>query len=83
MYAGFVVLGHDVDQFSGQKSLLIWLAYAHQPLATEATMPYLEAIAKNRGFQHLVFHTTRKGWLKRGPEIGFELREYIYAKRIS
>jgi hypothetical protein len=83
VFAGFVVLGYEVDQFSGKKSLLAWLAWNRVDGAVEATMPFLEELGRKQGFDYLVMHTTRKGWLKFGPKIGFELREYVFHKRLE
>ena len=83
IFAGFVVLGQEVDQFTGQKSLLAWLSYNRVDGAVEATIPFLEKLGKAGGFQYLTMYTNRKGWLRLGPKIGFKLRDYVLFKRLE
>lgn len=81
-FAGFAVLAPDGDDFSGVKEMLIWETYAARgfPDMMASVLPFIEDRAKGLGFAGLVFHTSRKGWERAAPKLGFQERSRQYVK---
>lgn len=81
-YAGFVILGHDRDRYSGKRQLLMWLGYGLIDGAVEATIPFVEEMARRAKVDYISFHTSRKGWMKIAPKLGYELMEHVFVKKL-
>lgn len=81
-FAGFAILAPDGDDFSGVKEMLIWETWVKPgyPDLMEAILPYIEDRARGLGFAGLVFHTSRKGWERAAPRLGFRERSRVYVK---
>ena len=93
---GFVLLrdGSDVGFFMVQgtadsedrPALQLWIGYARPGTGDDvfgAGMEVCESIAAAEGRSTFVFGTHRRGWLKRASRYGFELKEYLFEKRVS
>lgn len=92
---GYVVLrdGEAVGFFAVQPTedaecrpaLQLWLGYARpgEAGAFAAGLRECELVALDEGRSTLVLGTCRRGWLKRAPEFGFELREFLFEKQVT
>ena len=81
--AGHVVLGQEADGFTSSKTLMIWTAFSKVPGAALDTMPVIDSIAKERGYDYITMHSPRKGWLRHAESLGFKLREHVFARKVT
>lgn len=81
-FAGFAILAPDGDEFSGVKEMLVWETYVRSgyPDLVDAVLPFIEDRAKGLGFHGLVMHSSREGWKRAAPKIGFVERNIIWVK---
>ncbi len=79
-YAGVLVLTINTDPFSAERSLLIWAAYTCHPMALRYGLAEVKAMAVRGGFGKLVFHSPRRGWMRRLADDGFEISEMKFEK---
>jgi hypothetical protein len=79
-YAGVLVLTVDRDQFTAERSLLIWAAYTCHPLALGHGLADVKAMAVRAGLGKVVFHSPRRGWMRRLAAEGFGIAEMKFEK---
>jgi|WetSurSiteA1Bulk_404760.scaffolds.fasta_scaffold257206_1 hypothetical protein len=82
---GWVVIRVDQDKYSGVKVLRIWLAYAYNQAGKdirELAQNDLDIIAKNYGCSFIEWQTTRRGWDRLAPPLGYVPGLVTYLKRI-
>ncbi len=79
-YAGVLVLTVNTDPFTAERSLLVWAAYTCHPQALEYGLADLKAIAGKAGLRKLIFHSPRRGWMRRLADEGFEISEMKFEK---
>lgn len=70
---------------NGAPALQLWIGYAVPGAsgAFEFGLRECERMAAAEGRQTLVFGSCRRGWLRHAPRAGFELREFIFEKRVT
>lgn len=80
----FTVLGGAAC--NGEPALHVWHAYV-RPGAGDDVLPFglreCERVAREEGFRTLVMSTQRRGWLRKAPELGFELREFRFERQVD
>jgi hypothetical protein len=82
-FAGFVIVSRaEKDPFSGREDLLLWIAYSEKAGAVESTLKKVEVLGKSLGFNYVIFHSSRKGWVRRAESLGFHIRERVYSKKL-
>ncbi len=79
-YAGVLVLTVNTDPFTAERSLLIWAAYTCHPLALGRGLRDVKAMAVQAGLGKLVFHSPRRGWMRRLAAEGFGIAEMKFEK---
>ena len=82
---GFFMVQGTADS-EDRPALQLWIGYARPGTGDdvfETGMNVCESIAVAEGRVTFVFGTHRRGWLKRAPHYGFELKEYLFEKRVS
>jgi hypothetical protein len=82
-YAGFLIGGKArQDPFSSVKGMLIWIAWSKTRGAMEGILPIIEEWARDAGYTYMEMSSSRDGWVKRAPKIGFRMRERTYVKSL-
>jgi len=87
-----VVLAGATNPLTGQNELTIVSAEKDdQDLKARVIEPMevrqrcldsIEEIARGMNVRRIGFHSTRRGWLRQAPKLGFRLREYTFVKDI-
>lgn len=69
---------------SGNKALNVWVAYArpgHCGVVARG-LDECRVLAAEAGVKRLVFRTQRRGWMKRAPEFGFQLQDFVFESEV-
>lgn len=61
---GFVVVQPDTDKLTGEKHLLVWVAYATGQGNIAAFQDEIDDLGREHGFNKLVLWSKRPGWAK-------------------
>lgn len=82
-WVGFFAVEPGVDH-TGGKALHVWLAYARpgHPDAVARGLGECRVLATEEGARRLVFRTQRRGWMKRAPELGFQLQDFVFESEV-
>ena len=81
-YAGFLVLSM-LNDFSGEKKLFIWVAYANPKYNIVAeTFKFLDNIAENSNLIAIEFDSSRSGWMRTAKQHGYEAITRTYRKEV-
>lgn len=69
-YAGLLVTKLSIAEYSGTRSLFVWIAHNEgAPDVMDAGLPLLREMATRANAQRITFGSPRKGWAKRYPLI--------------
>lgn len=79
-YAGWVLIALTHNLFTGEPSLLIWIAHTLHKQAKELAIKDLYHIAHTLGIKRLTFTTVFKGWERRLPDTKWKLAEVSYER---
>lgn len=79
---GFCILTMTVNPFTVEKVGIIWVAYTFDLTVVNELLPQVEGICKEAGCTHVSFQSPRIGWKRRLAKQGYELREYVFEKRL-
>jgi len=66
---GFFVMRVDVERFTGQSTLFIWIVYGKAEDEWESYLDEIETLARSVGAKSISFESPRKGYQKKGFEI--------------
>ena len=81
-YAGFLALSM-LNDFSGEKKLFIWVAYANPKYNIVAeTFKFLDNIAENSNLIAIEFDSSRSGWMRTAKQHGYEAITRTYRKEV-
>ena len=81
-YMGFMVLAPKLDEYSGKRSLLVWIAYSKSWQATSEGLHEVYKIAKQGGFQAVHFYSPRVAWGRRLRSEGFMMTEIKFEREL-
>ncbi len=89
--AGLSVICGDGDQFALVTDCLVWIAWTDPKNrergidreVREFTQRMIELAARNAGFRAIRIHCPRFGWLKVAKELGYDLQEFVFVKRLD
>lgn len=87
---GVTVVCQDGDQFAQRTDYLVWIAWAdpqnvEKGIARDArdfTQERIEMAVRNAGGRFLRMHSPRKGWAKIAPQLGYEMQEIVWCKKL-
>lgn len=82
---GLYVACRDCEH-NARPAMLIWLGYVRPGAphgVAKAGLAHCEQLAAAEGLDTVVFGTQRRGWLRHARQLGFELVEYRYEKRVQ
>jgi len=82
VYAGFVVLVINVDVFSGDRSLVVWLLFSRIPSAFDEGFALVEQLAREYHCSRIILQSPRRGWIRRLAPFGFRVRDYVMEKEV-
>lgn len=81
---GFFAVQPTTDS-TERPALHVWIGYARpgHPGVFAFGLRECELLAFEQGRASLVLSSCRRGWLRYGPQYGFELREFVFERRVS
>lgn len=77
---GFVVVQPKEDPFTGERELLVWIAYSNAQGSVATFQAAVDALALDHGFTKLTMWSNRPGW-ERVP--GWEAVSMVYERRLT
>lgn len=88
---GVSVICADGDQFAQSTDALVWIAWTDprnrergiDRAVREFTQQMIDRACTNAGFRALRIHCPRFGWIKVAQELGYELQEFVFVKRLG
>jgi hypothetical protein len=82
-YVGFFILVPKLDEHSGKRSLLVWIAYSRSWGSTTEGLHEIYKMAKSHGFQSVHFYSPRAAWARRLQAEGFRMTEIKFERSLS
>ena len=83
VYAGFFILVPKLDEHSGKRSLLVWIAYSSDLFtSTSAGLQEVYKLAKAGGFSNVHLYSPRIAWARRLAREGFKMTEIKFEREI-
>lgn len=81
---GFFAVQPTTDS-TERPALHVWIGYARpgHPGVFAFGLRECELLASEQGRASLVLSSCRRGWLRHGPQYGFELTEFVFERRVS
>ena len=80
---GFVIVTMTVNPFTGDKTAILWVCYTNERGVVDELLPQVEAMAWDAGCAVVSFQSPRRAWKRRLAGQGYELREYVFEKRLG
>ena len=81
-YVGFGVLTL-VDNFDGEKSLFIWVAYANPEYnVIEEGFKFLDRLSEDLNVTGIEFNSTRSGWTRMVNRYGYTEKTKVFRKEV-
>jgi hypothetical protein len=73
-----------LDEYDGRR-LHVWLMYASNKTCDlfETFGDEFDALARSVGAKRITFSTTRRGWERTAPHLGFDVRSVVYQRGVQ
>lgn len=81
-YAGFMVMTQHIDNDSGKRSLVVWIAYSNRHGLLSEGLAKVYEMAHAGGFAAVKMHTTRRGWIRHLEKAGWILGDLQLEKSL-
>lgn len=80
---GVLVLTDSVDRYTGERILLIWIAFSHDPRCIDPCLAEIDKMARDGDFRRIMSQSPRRGWIRRLRGFGYTHTEYVVEKRLE